>query len=120
MTEKKRLGRWGETLAAAYLREKGFVILTANYRSRYGEIDLIAQNDDYIVFVEVKLRAGNGFGGAREAVSGWKQARIRSTALFWLSEHENGLQPRFDVIEIYAPNGINTRTPRLIHLENAF
>lgn len=120
MNEKKRLGQWGETLAAAHLGEKGFVIVAANYRSRYGEIDLIAQNEDYVVFAEVKLRAGTGFGGAREAVSSWKQARIRNTALFWLSEHENELQPRFDVIEIYAPNGINTRTPRLIHLENAF
>lgn len=120
MNEKKRLGRWGEALAAAYLREKGFMILTANYRSRYGEIDLIAQNEDYVVFTEVKLRAGTGFGGAREAVGGWKQARIRNTALFWLSEHESELQPRFDVIEIYAPDGINTKAPRLIHLENAF
>lgn len=120
MNVKKRLGRWGETLAAGYLREKGFTILTVNYRSRCGEIDLIAQNGDYVVFVEVKLRAGNGFGGAGAAVGGWKQARIRSTALFWLSEHENELQPRFDVIEIYAPNGMNTQTPRLIHLENAF
>ena len=114
MNEKKRLGRWGETLAAAYLRGKGFAILTANFRSRYGEIDLIAQNEDYVVFAEVKLRAGTGFGGAREAVGGW------NTAMLWLSEHENELQPRFDVIEIYAPDGMNTQAPRLIHLENAF
>lgn len=120
MNEKKRLGQWGETLAAAYLGEKGFVVLTANYRSRCGEIDLIAQDGEYVVFVEVKLRSGTGFGGAREAVGSRKQARIRNTALLWLSEHENGLQPRFDVIEIYAPHGTDTKTPRLTHLENAF
>ena len=120
MNEKTRLGRWGEALAAAYLREKGFSIVTANSRSRYGEIDLIAQNGEFIVFAEVKLRAGTGFGGAREAVGDRKQERIRRTALMWLSEHENELQPRFDVIEIYAPYGADTRNPRLIHLENAF
>lgn len=114
------LGRWGESLAAAYLREKGFAIAAANYRSRYGEIDLIAQSETYVVFAEVKLRSSGRFAEAREFVDARKQSRIRSTALLWLSHHESGRQPRFDVIEIYAPDGVNTKKPRLIHLENAF
>ena len=120
MRDNNLLGRWGEALAAAYLRGKGFAIAAANYRSRYGEIDLIAQNEAYVVFTEVKLRASVRFAEAREFVDARKQARIRSTALFWLSHHESGRQPRFDVIEIYAPDGVNTKKPRLIHLENAF
>lgn len=120
MRNKKLLGRWGEALAAAFLREKGFAILETNYRSRYGEIDLIVQNKMYLVFVEVKLRAGDEFAGAGEAVDNQKQKRVRNTALLWLSEHEEDRQPRFDVIEIYAPQGVNTKKPRLIHLENAF
>ncbi len=120
MRDNKLLGRWGESLAAAYLREKGFAIAAANYRSRFGEIDLIAQDEAYVVFAEVKLRASSRFAEAREFVGAAKQARIRSTALLWLSQHESGRQPRFDVIEIYAPDGIHTKNPRLIHLENAF
>ena len=119
MRDNNLLGRWGESLAAAYLREKGFSIAATNYRSRYGEIDLIAQNEAYVVFTEVKLRASVRFAEAREFVDARKQARIRSTALFWLSHHESGRQPRFDVIEIYAPDGVNTKKPRLIPLENA-
>lgn len=114
------LGQWGESLAAAYLREKGFSIVTANYRSRCGEIDLIAQDGAYVIFVEVKLRASSRFAQAREYVGAGKQERIRNTALLWLSRHPDERQPRFDVIEIYAPQGVNTKNPRLIHLENAF
>ncbi len=120
MQKNKRLGRWGESLAAAYLRRKGFVIVETNYRSRYGEIDLIAQNAGFTVFAEVKLRADAQFAMAREFVDEGKQERIRNTALCWLAAHEGALQPRFDVIEIYAPYGGNTRYPKLIHLENAF
>ena len=121
MTKNPNLiGPWGEALAAEYLRKKGYTIISANYRSRYGEIDLIVQNKKYVAFVEVKVRANDRFGEAKEFVDSKKQNRLRSTALIWLEQHESQLQPRFDVIEIYAPEGLETRKPRLIHLDNAF
>lgn len=120
MKKANLLGPWGESLAADYLRECGYTIVAANYRTRYGEIDLIAQKEDRIIFVEVKLRASSKFAEAREFVDSAKQRRLRSAALLWLSEQELDCQPRFDVIEIYAPYGLQTQTPELHHLENAF
>lgn len=114
------LGPWGEALAAEQLRKKGYEIVACNHRSRFGEIDLIAQNKAFVVFVEVKLRKTDHFGQAREFVDARKQERLRSTALLWLAEHESARQPRFDVVEIYAPEGLQTAKPRIVHLENAF
>lgn len=115
------LGRWGESLAAAYLREKKYRLLAASFRCRFGEIDLIAENREYLVFVEVKLRKNADFGEAREFVDRRKQDRIRKTAEYYLCCHpETEKQPRFDVIEVYAPNGIKTIKPKINHLEDAF
>lgn len=113
-------GAWGEALAAEYLRKKRYKIIAAGYRSRFGEIDLIAQNRKYLVFVEVKLRKCSDFASAMEYVDRRKQDRIRTTAQLYLSEHPTDLQPRFDVIEIYAPEGVNTRHPEIHHMEDAF
>lgn len=113
-------GPWGEMLAAAYLRKKRYEILAANYRCRFGEIDLIAQNRNYLIFVEVKLRKSDQFANAGEFVDRRKQARLRTTAQLWLCQHPTALQPRFDVIEIYAPAGLRTRRPEIYHLEDAF
>lgn len=113
-------GAWGEALAAEYLQKKRFKILATNYRSRFGEIDLIAKNRHYLVFVEVKLRKSDHFASAREYVDNRKQDRIRTTAAIFLSEYATDLQPRFDVIEIYAPEGTETLSPRIIHWEDAF
>ena len=74
----------------------------------------------YLVFVEVKLRKSAHFAAAAEYVDFRKQNRIRTTAAMYLSEHETQLQPRFDVIEIYAPEGTNTAEPVIHHLEDAF
>ena len=114
------LGPWGEAQAAEYLRKKGYIIVGANYRCRYGEIDLIARKGSFLVFVEVKLRSDDAFAEAREFVDRRKQERVRSAALVYLSQHETELQPRFDVVEIYAPQGLETKRPRWNHLENAF
>ena len=84
------------------------------------EIDLIARRGGFLVFVEVKLRRTDRFGEAREFVGRSKQERILATAQLWLQEHETSLQPRFDVIEVYAPQGVETRFPRINHMENAF
>lgn len=113
-------GAWGEAKAAEYLQKKRYTLLATGYRSRYGEIDLIVCNKSYLVFVEVKLRKSSAFASAREFVDHRKQDRLRTTASFYLSEHPTHLQPRFDVIEVYAPEGIATAHPRINHLEGAF
>lgn len=118
--ESRLLGRWGETLAAELLREKGFTILAAGWRCRFGEIDLIAANETYLCFVEVKLRKSAAYGTAGAFVDRRKQEKLRLTAQMYLSEHPTGLQPRFDVVEVYAPQGMETRRPDIQVLENAF
>ena len=120
MRGSKLTGAWGEALAAEYLRKKRYSIVAAGYRSRFGEIDLIVQNREYLVFVEVKLRKNANFARASAYVDAYKQDRIRMTASMFLSEYPTQLQPRFDVIEIYAPQGMATINPKMIHMEDAF
>lgn len=117
---RKLAGRWGEAQAAQYLRKKGYRILAANYHCRFGEIDLIASKKDIVAFVEVKLRKNDDFAQALEQVDAAKQKRLIRTAQMWIAENGDKLQPRFDIIEIYAPNGINADPERMIHMENAF
>lgn len=117
---RKELGSWGEELAASFLRRKGYRILERNYSCRFGEIDLIASKGGYVCFVEVKLRKNADFAQAREFVTYAKQRRILTSASLWLAAHESDLQPRFDVIEFYAPEGESTRRAQIQHLENAF
>lgn len=114
------VGAWGEAVAAEYLRKKRFQLIATGYRCRYGEIDLIVQNRQYLVFVEVKLRSSDRFAEAREFVDIHKQERLRATASLYLDQFPTELQPRFDVIEVYAPDGTATKHPRIIHLEDAF
>jgi len=120
MARNNLAGAWGEALAAEYLRKKHYKIEAARYYSRFGEIDLIASNRHFLVFVEVKLRKSGTFALAREYVNRAKQDRIRMTASIYLSQHSTLLQPRFDVIEIYAPEGIDTIHPEIFHMEDAF
>lgn len=120
MARDKLTGAWGELQASNYLQKKGYKIIGCNFSTRFGEIDLIAQNRCYLIFVEVKLRKSDLYGEAREFVGTGKQMRIRATAELWLQQFPNRRQPRFDVIEIYAPQGIETAVPQIIHLEDAF
>ena len=120
MATSKISGAWGEAVAAEYLRKKRYKIVAAGYRCRFGEIDLIAQNKQAIVFVEVKLRKNADFAAAREYVNRAKQDRIRVTASMYLTQNPTKLQPRFDVIEIYAPEGADTKKPEITHLEGSF
>ena len=114
------VGAWGESLAAEYLQKKRYQLLGMNYKCKFGEIDLIVGNRQYLVFAEVKLRKSNQFAEAREFVDTYKQERIRATAQMYLSANPTNLQPRFDVIEIYAPEGMDTKKPVIHHLEDAF
>ncbi|MBO5727541.1 MAG: YraN family protein [Oscillospiraceae bacterium] len=118
--ERRLLGRWGEEQAAQFLRRRGFKLLEAGWQCRFGEIDLIATKGNYICFVEVKLRRDDRFAQAREFVDRRKQQRLRTSAQLYLAEYSSDLQPRFDVVEIYAPQGMNTARPEIVLLENAF
>lgn len=117
--DKRLLGSFGERQAAAYLRRNGYSIIDRNFSCRAGEIDVIAENEEYIVFAEVKLRKNADYGEAKEFVTAAKQRRIIKTAQLWLYMHETDKQPRFDVIEVYAPDGERGRVT-VNHIEDAF
>ena len=118
--QQKKLGAWGEEQAARYLRRRGWRVVERNYTVRQGEVDLIAERRGVLAFVEVKLRKDDAFAEAREFVTPAKQRRIPTAAQLYLAAHESEAQPRFDVIEIYAPAGETTRFPKITHIENAF
>lgn len=112
------LGAHGEQLAAEYLADAGMEIVERNWRSRHGEIDLIAADGDGLVFVEVKTRTGTAFGLPAEAVTATKQRRIRLLGLEWLRESERHWgRVRFDVVSILLVRGT---APRIEHIEGAF
>ena len=98
---KKLLGKKGERLVAKYLKKQGFTIIKRNYKTPFGEADIIAKDGDEMVFVEVKTRANQNFGLPREAVDYTKQNRYKKIAnYFWI---QTGEEPnaRFDVAEVY-------------------
>ena len=110
---KKVLGKKGEKLVEKYLKNQGCKILKKNYRTPFGEADLIAQDGDEIAFIEVKTRTSDGFGSPKEAVVAAKRQRYQKIAkFFWL---QTGEEPnaRFDVAEVWA-NG------KIEYLKNAF
>ena len=111
--EARLLGRWGEALAAERLRKLGYRIVAAGYRSRFGEIDLIAKDGEYLVFCEVKYRSDGRKGSPLEAVGAGKQRTIFRCAMFYLAEHHTEDVPcRFDVIGIEGAE--------VVHIKNAF
>ena len=120
MANANILGAWGEAIAAEYLQKKHYQLIARGFRCRFGEIDLIVKNRKYLVFVEVKMRRSAAFARAAEFVDVHKQDRLRTTAELYLSQNPTDLQPRFDVVEIYAPQGENTKTPKIHHMEDAF
>jgi putative endonuclease len=111
------LGIAGEELACDELARRGYAILERRYRTRYGEIDIIARDGDTIVFVEVKARASAEFGGAAAAVTILKQRRVFQMAVDFLARrHFAGRPCRFDVVAIDFEDG----KPRVAVYANAF
>ena len=102
MENKRAIGSRYEAEAAAFLKGLGYEILEQNYRDRRGEIDLVAREGRYLVFVEVKYRKDNRCGHPEEAVAERKQQRIRHTAEYYLYKHHYGEDTacRFDVVSI--------------------
>ncbi len=110
----------GEVIAARFLREKGYTILSSNYRSRFGEIDIIATDGPYIVFVEVKARSDNSMLMPREAVTPDKQQKILRTAALYIRAYPSNLQPRFDVVEVWSSDEDPMTPLQIDHLISAY
>ncbi|WMJ23942.1 ribonuclease HII [Paludicola sp. MB14-C6] len=113
-------GALGEQTTADYLVANGYEIVAKNYHSAYGEIDIIAQKENILAFVEVKTRKEKGLATAREAVSRSKQTKIINTALMYLQENGLKKQPRFDVCEIYLDSDTGTIVTEVNYIKNAF
>ena len=110
---KKLLGRAGENRAAKYLKSAGYDILAKNFKTRVGEIDIIARKDGITVFVEVKTRSSDDFGAPSEAVGREKRRKYGLVAQEYLLKEKCGDVPcRFDIVEI--------EDERINHIENAF
>ena len=95
-----KVGENGEKRVAEFLRKNGFAIVKRNYQCRYGEIDIIAENGEYILFVEVKTRKENALISGIEAVNSHKQQRIILAAQDYITKTLCEKQPRFDVAEV--------------------
>jgi putative endonuclease len=116
-TASRELGVAGEQLAAEFLQRMGYTILSRNWRSRHGEIDLVARDGATLVFCEVKTRRSVRFGAPAAAVGHQKRQHMRATALAWLAAHRCAASTiRFDVIGIRIPV---TGAPALQHLVGA-
>jgi putative endonuclease len=112
------LGKMGEDLASAELQRRGYAVIARGYRTKYGEIDIVARDDETTVFVEVKTRAGDEFGGAAAAVTAWKQRRVALMAIDYLARHSLHDTPcRFDVVTVDVVSG---REPHVEVYPHAF
>ena len=113
-------GIQGEAIVARYLREQGYRLAAHGYRSRYGEIDLIAWDGGVLCFVEVKTRTNLSCGLPREYVTPKKQERLRKTAAWYLMVKDLDCPARFDVAEVYADGPHPQKASRIEYIENAF
>ncbi len=115
--DKQRLGKQGESLAARHLQSKGYRIIARNFRTRNGEIDLIATNRNTLVFIEVKTRIGNLYGEPLESITPWKIRALIRTANFFQSFHpELPQSQRIDAIAIELDS--TSKLLKLEHIEN--
>ncbi len=109
------LGKIGEDLASVYLSDVGFEILDRNWRSSRVELDIVAKDDDTLVFCEVKTRRSSRYGLPSEAITAVKLAHLRTAALHWLGSHRTGFSGiRFDVISILYSD---ENTSQISHLK---
>ena len=115
---RRQVGQEGEAAAEAFLRRLGYRIIARNVRSALGELDLVAEDGAVIVFVEVKMRRTQDFGGAIHAVDQRKQNRlVRLAALYLSTHHLSRRSCRFDVVLLQESA---TGSPRIEHIQNAF
>lgn len=111
-------GKLGEDIATTQLWQQGYAILARRYRTRFGEIDIVAQDGATLVFVEVKARRSDRYGSAAESVTPWKQRRLAAMALDYMGRVNHLDDPcRFDVVAI---DGIGSDGVSIRHIKNAF
>jgi len=116
MANEVQKGHYGETVARGFLERRGFVVLAANYKRGGGEIDLIAQDGEAVVFIEVKYRRSLAAGLPRIAVTPAKQRKIIQTAWYYIAEKNLvNTDFRFDVVEVFGREQLDVN-----HIENAF
>ncbi|MDU1892453.1 MAG: YraN family protein [Dysgonomonas sp.] len=116
MAEHNDLGKRGEEVAAGYLRQKGYTILKCNWVYAKYEVDIIATNEEYIIFAEVKTRASARWGNPEEAVSKNRIKRMVEAADFYLNEYDIDMPVRFDVLSLVWTGG----DFEITHFDDAF
>lgn len=117
-THSQRLGGWGERQAERYLVDKGYRVVERNVRTEYGEIDLVAQEGDVLVFVEVKTRSSSTYGYPEEAITEKKEAHLMESAQAYLQANPEGAQDwRIDVVAVRGRAG--GQSIEITHFENA-
>ena len=114
MKIQQRVGRWGEQAAADYLEKQGYQILARNFRTAHGEVDIIARQQNVLVFVEVKTRSSNRYGYPEYSVSPKKRLHLLSSAEKYILEHPEFTTWRVDVIAVDGETG----EARVVHFEN--
>ena len=114
---KKDIGKLGEDAAVKFLKKKGCKIIERNFANKYGEIDIIAKDGKYTVFIEVKTRTSADFGTPAEAVNFRKQNKIITLAQMYTKNAYN-TYIRFDIIEVYADK--SGKISNINHIKNAF
>ena len=97
---RRQLGKWGESVAAVHLEAKGLLLVERNWRSVYGEIDIVAEDGDELIFVEVKTRRGNQMGTPEEALTKEKAEKLRQLAQLYLVEKDSERDWRIDLVAI--------------------
>jgi len=117
LNRRQKLGQTGEAMAERHLKKRGYQILERNYRNRLGEIDLIARDNGTLVFVEVKTRRSDRYGGPRFAITPQKQKKLSITALAYLKQTQQiNCKARFDVVLINTAGD----SPEIETIQNAF
>ena len=114
MSIQQRVGRWGEQAAAEYLEKQGYTILARNFRTGHGEVDIIARQENVLVFVEVKARSSNRYGYPEYAVSPKKRMHLLSSAERYILDHPEFQTWRVDVIAVEGETG----EANIVHFEN--
>lgn len=119
-TQRQRVGRWGEAVAAHFLEQRGYTILAQNVRTSHGEVDLIARQQDELVFIEVKTRTNTQFGLPEEAVDARKLEHVFRAAEAYLEMQAGlaGMAWRIDVIAIQGRPGAKVEDVIIEHFEN--
>jgi len=116
MDRRRRTGRQGEEIAAGFLVDKGYRLIQRNWHTQVGELDLIMEEGDTLVFVEVRTRRGKSFGSPEESITPAKQTRLIELAQTYLQETNEFSRPwRIDVVGVLLGPGL----PQINHIENA-